>query len=490
MKKMRLLLGICLVALPWLVDSSAWAFPSDWIIEMVATDERVDSNATVLLDADGRLHAVYHGLGTRHLKYAVRDVYGQITTTVIDEFGTTHAISLVLDAGGRPHISYYSDGSGLKYAYFDGTGWFAETIDAGERVGISPSLKLDRSNLPHIVYDDRSIGWPDGFLKYARLDGNAWSTDIIDRGRRASLDLDINDQPHVSYYSAVDDSLRYAYFSGTEWVIRIIEAGNFRVGWHSTLELDMNDHPHIVYGNDTIDALMYAYSENEVWKTTTIDQETFRSRRSYLNPTLVFDSQGRPHVSYHASRYLAHNRYRGEVKYAYFDGDAWLSSTVDTATGCCADGQPALTLDHADRPTVAYYIWSQRVLKTARGFPRPTVPAGTDSLSAHVFVDYRCDNLFQDGTDMPLEGVRVTVSFPNGSSRTLKSTDFGMVNLTGFSAAEGVTISARIPITYKGHAMENCAGNSSTINLHPGDFEFGTSHIPFGITILGEMAGQ
>ena len=54
--------------------------------------------------------------------------------------------SLALDADGHPHIAYGQDR--LYYAYHDGSGWQAQTVDDSPGVGSHASLALDGAGHP------------------------------------------------------------------------------------------------------------------------------------------------------------------------------------------------------------------------------------------------------------------------------------------------------------------------------------------------------
>jgi len=117
------------------------------------------------------------------------------------------------------------------------------------------------------------------------------------------------------------------------------------------------------------------------------------------------------------------------------------------------------------------------------------IPAGRDALTARVFIDYRCDRFFQDGLDISLSDVPVTISFPDGSSATAQTTSFGMVYFAGFDAAGGLTVSVDLPDTYRGYDLENCPADSTSIDLSPSDFHFGFTSVLFGAKAKGEATG-
>ena len=122
--------------------------------------------------------------------------------------------SLALDSSDYPHISYYNYTDGdLKYAAWDGSSWNIEVPDSAGSVGYCSSLALDSSDWPHIGYFDST----NGDLKYIYWDGDSWeglggswtvdSTGTV--GVYASLALDGSARPHISYYDATSDDLKY-----------------------------------------------------------------------------------------------------------------------------------------------------------------------------------------------------------------------------------------------------------------------------------------
>ena len=115
--------------------------------------------------------------------------------------------------------------------------------------------------------------------------------------------------------------------------------------------------------------------------------------------------------------------------------------------------------------------------------------AGSDSLTARVFIDYRCDSFFQSGLDIPLGDVSVTLGFPNGASMTNQTRPFGWVNFSSFDAADGVTVSIALPRGYRGYSLASCPNSPASIDLELNDFQFGHAFVQFGAEVLGMSTG-
>jgi PKD repeat protein len=235
--------------------------------------------------------------------------------------------SLKLDAAGHPHIAYGENY--LYYAWHDGADWHYETVDDSPDVGAAASLVVDGDGYPHISYYDDA----NDALKYAYRDGSGWHIQTVDTdvhsyaGLDISLALDGDQYPHISYSNSFDSffttDLRYAYLNGSGWHTETVDSGN--VGKYNSLALDGTGHPHIVYDDDSEGysdpdaSLRYAYHDGSNWLTRTVDSDSLpigRDNSLALEPTAPYT----PHVSYVNST--------GDRKYAYLDGSAWHTQTL------------------------------------------------------------------------------------------------------------------------------------------------------------------
>ena len=122
-------------------------------------------------------------------------------TETVDTVGNVGHCSLALDASGLPHVAYYHEGVGLKYAAHDGSSWSVQTVESGY-MGTYASLALDAAGNPHISYVDASGTYDN--LRYAHYNGTSWSKQTIDTGDRTGryndIALDSLGRPHISYF--------------------------------------------------------------------------------------------------------------------------------------------------------------------------------------------------------------------------------------------------------------------------------------------------
>ena len=71
-------------------------------------------------------------------------------------FGGMGDKSLRLDTNNNPHVAY--GGDHLYYDWREGTTWHSEIVDAGSAVGSYATLALDANGKPHISYYDAKHG--------------------------------------------------------------------------------------------------------------------------------------------------------------------------------------------------------------------------------------------------------------------------------------------------------------------------------------------
>jgi len=278
-----------------------------------------------------------------------------IETQIIDSVGdSAHDMSLALDSNGYPHVSY-TDGNftGLKYAWWNGTSWTKQLVEdeviTPGHSGFESTLKLDSNNNPHICYfhPDETFHL---HLRYAYWNGSAWVIQTVDQfgeGRHASLALDSQGFPHISYYG--DSSLKYASWNGNQWVIQVVDRGllyHLSIGTFSSLQIDPENNPHIAYDDDTNDLLKYASWKGSNWVIETVDLGSISDMRE-IEVSLVLGSGGKPHLSYVLD---------GNLKYAELGVSGWELQTIDaTGSSIAVVGESvSLAFDSNGLPHLSY----------------------------------------------------------------------------------------------------------------------------------------
>nr|AGF93479.1 secreted protein containing PKD domain protein [uncultured organism] len=334
-----------------------------------------------------------------HIQISVTEVIGW--NTLIVDSNCRGGISLELDSGGSPHISYSLTDVGLKYAWKDNSGWHTTTVDTSiEKVSTS-SLELDSSGYPHVIY---SSYWGSGGVKYAWKDNSGWHTTTVDQyasdTKVTSLELDSSGYPHVMYNrgsSLTADDIYFAWKDNSGWHYKKIaegygvtysslaldssgaphisyqERGNFKdklyytwkdnSGWHYSnttlweihgdirgisIKIDNRDYPHIISSNSG-NNLKYFRKDNSGWHTTTVDSDFG------LFTSLELGSSEYPHVSYFGN---------WKLKYAWKDSSGWHKSTLYSIDN---DKAP-IELNSLNEPRIAYlddegnlrYAWKIR----------------------------------------------------------------------------------------------------------------------------------
>ncbi len=214
------------------------------------------------------------------------------------------------------HLSPDVGNTHLKYAWLSGTTWYSITVDAGgywggAHGGTGTSLALDTDDHPHIAYYDDTD--PNFNLKYAHYDGFTWQIKTVDDiqdsmvGEFASLALDSNGYPHISYYVAPtpNHALKYAHYNGSTWLTETVDSSDdarYDTGRYTSLALDETDHPHISYRSRY--DLKYAWHDGAAWHIETVDAHGGGAWQT----SLALDELGRPHIGYHDNF---------DLKYAY-----------------------------------------------------------------------------------------------------------------------------------------------------------------------------
>ncbi|MDX9870815.1 MAG: FecR domain-containing protein [Clostridia bacterium] len=188
-----------------------------------------------------------------------------------------HVAGVESDAGKYSSLAFTGEGQVL-IAYYDDDGetgslklaaiadpWEAEPqielmdidAEAGGNVGQYVSLALDSEGQPHLAYYDESNGGlkyaTNPTLQYIEEEWNIgdWQIDIVDTvgdvGQYASLALDNGGKPHISYYDATNEDLKYAANTDGAWQLTLVDSKG-DAGRYSAIAIEpANNVPQIAY---------------------------------------------------------------------------------------------------------------------------------------------------------------------------------------------------------------------------------------------------
>ena len=132
--------------------------------------------------------------------------------------------------------------------------------------------------------------------------------------------------------------------SGETWTFDIVDYGLYVGVDTNSLVLDDSGHPHVAYSLGVWgDDLKYAYYDGTAWIIQTVDSIGFVGRRC----SLALDSNNYPHISYYDFT-------NGSGKYAWYDGSNWQIETVEFGNNAFA--WSSIALDSTNMPHIAYMV--------------------------------------------------------------------------------------------------------------------------------------
>jgi hypothetical protein len=279
-----------------------------------------------------------------------------------DQGNTGLWTSIQVDFNFGVHIAYMSEKyDDLMYAYRAPNQWpdklwrietaHGDTATVRTNVGSFASLALDSDRRPHISYYDFS----EKNLRHAWRQGGTWHHENVDTGDTVgwftSIAIDSDDRIHISYFDVTDGNLKYARYSGGSWSIRDLDHSDpGKAGMFTSIALESSGKPGIFYTHGGIGALKYRHatsSNGSNWSDPSYVNYYFRD----VGPatSLALNTAGVPFISYLDAS-------AGNLKHARSYGPVWYRDVVPApANGVNTGLYSSIDLSDEYSPHIAYY---------------------------------------------------------------------------------------------------------------------------------------
>ena len=212
----------------------------------------------------------------------------------------------------------------------EGAGWNITRIDSQSGAGNAASMAMDSDGFPHVSYIDPIKKT----LKYARLTAYGWSIEEVDSDAHSYYETAIgvgsDGVPHICY--PTESGEFYVTKSGNDWIKLQLDSDPAN---DCSLVVDGLNRPHMVYHFSGIESLDYAGYLNDTWQT----MQLAHGRNGYL-PSIAVDSENNPHVVWTYSVYGGTKLY-----HQYWQNTAWVQEQIPGSEGCI---DASLVLDSED----------------------------------------------------------------------------------------------------------------------------------------------
>jgi len=312
--------------------------------------DTVDTNGakpSLAVDADGVPHIAYLLEAIPgFVKYAVPNNDGWDISTIATGY-FYGPLDIQVSSQGVPQISYHDhDNEDAAYAILVDGQWQVETISHPGHDGWDNNLAIDSSGRPHIVSIDPSQFGSKSGVEYATFDGQNWKVEEVGSGPEpyefgSFIALDSQDRPHVVWFNDEDKDLKYATNDGTGWVVSTVESQG-DVGRYASLAIDSQDNPVISYyqpDGNTSGYIKVARWDGAQWDIQRVDKlenvfTGFLGARK--TSSIVLDGNDNPIVAYSDEDL---------IKLAVWDGGQWLIDTAFTADGDPFGQQVSMAID-------------------------------------------------------------------------------------------------------------------------------------------------
>lgn len=265
--------------------------------------------------------------------------------------------NLQLDSLDRPYVVYHNTNEHMTYAHWTGTSW--DIKDIGISINSVPELAIDSAYRPHIAY----TYYADNTLKYGVWNGVSWDIQTVVTlndgiGIYCSIALDASDNPYIVYCERQNYHylLKCAKWTGTAWDIQTIDENVGGYGERSYIRIGEDGYPQVAYFCDISMGrrpLKYARWNGSAWVIQTVDDQTEFSRNF---PCLAIDSDNNPHISFIGNSSADDS----DIAYARWNGSSWEVEAV--ATEGRSGYENSLGLDSNNVPHLCYVSYNDEPL--------------------------------------------------------------------------------------------------------------------------------
>jgi len=263
----------------------------------------------------------------------------------------------------------------------DGSGQESKNVSNTPGDSDKPSVYLDSSGNPYIVWEDTSSGNYDIYL--LKWNGTEWvdadgsgqeSKNISDNtgiSHYASICLDSSGNPHIAWHddTSGNDEIYYLKWNGSEWVDADgsgQESANISNNWwgslYPSLRLDSSGNPHIAWKNYDISGddyeIYYLKWNGSKW----VDADgsgresiNVSSNTAYSGfPSLCIDSSGNPHIAWMNFGSVYDIFYLKWNRTAWVDADGSGQESINVSSSTVDSTYPSLCLDSLGNPHIAW----------------------------------------------------------------------------------------------------------------------------------------
>ncbi len=291
----------------------------NWDIQIVGADTGAISGASVdmVLDINGVAHVVYFDDdGGLRLVYACNEQNQWDYTTVEDNLEINDPKTVIaVDSQGLVYVVHHDNGGNLVFRKKENDTWSSDIFSLPK--SIPCDAEVDNEGRLNVVYTYAPGGIDNDAFLMLYTGGDYDEIENHGNFRSASLAIDSLSNPHLCYYDALNDVLKYAVKDGSSWTIETVD-GNIGdvpsyVWGSASIALDSNDVPHISYLDFTNTDLKYANRLSGNWATQIVDDTAYIGQQT----SIVVDSNDAIHIFYQH----------------FIDGRVFLKHTVGTAAG-------------------------------------------------------------------------------------------------------------------------------------------------------------